>query len=263
MTGIDTSAALDVSDAPESPPGTASASSDLLASMTADSVEAARSEMRGQAFWQVVPLALAAALSSVPISATIFILLSKGRTRSGIAFLAGTVFGAFATLTLATVAGQALPGRPRDHEVLLGKLEIVVGVAMVLLGVATLGRRSASSGRGARWLTGIGSLRVLPIFGIGLALNIRPKAVLLVAAASLAISRADLPFEENLVLVALYTAIATCTVVVPIMVTILFPRRMEPRLLAAKRWIATHSTAVSATIMILMGGFVIGLGIAD
>jgi hypothetical protein len=47
------------------------------------------------------------------------------------------------------------------------------------------------------------------------------------------------------------------------MVTILFPRQMEPRLLAAKRWIATHSTAVSATIMILMGGFVIGLGIAD
>jgi hypothetical protein len=216
----------------------------------------------GQAFWQVVPLALAAALSSVPISATIFILLSKGRTRSGIAFLAGTVFGAFATLTLATVAGQALPGRPHEHEALVGKLEIVAGTAMVLLGVATLARRRASSGRGAGWLTGIGSLSILPIFGIGLALNIRPKAMLLVAAASLAISGANLPFDENLLLVALYTAIATCTVVVPIIVTILFPRRMEPRLLAAKGWIAAHSTAVGATIMNLMGGFVIGLGIA-
>jgi hypothetical protein len=216
----------------------------------------------GQAFWQVVPLALAAALSSVPISATIFILLSKGRTRSGLAFLAGTVFGTFATLTLATVAGQALPGRPRQHEVLVGKLEIVVGIAMVLLGAATLTGRRAASGRGSHWLDGIGSLGILPIFGIGLALNIRPKAMLLVAAAGLAISRADLPFDENLVLVVLYTAIATCTVVVPIVVTILFPRRMEPRLLAAKGWIAAHSTAVGATIMILMGGFVIGLGIA-
>jgi hypothetical protein len=215
----------------------------------------------GQAFWQVVPLALAAALSSVPISATIFILLSKGRTRSGIAFLAGTVFGAFATLTLATVAGQALPGRPHEHEALVGKLEIVAGTAMVLLGVATLARRRAPSGRGAGWLTGIGSLSILPIFGIGLALNIRPKAMLLVAAASLAISGANLPFDENLLLVALYTAIATCTVVVPIIVTILFPRRMEPRLLAAKGWIGSHSTAVGATIMILMGAFVIGLGI--
>jgi hypothetical protein len=216
----------------------------------------------GQAFWQVVPLALAAALSSVPISATIFILLSKGRTRSGLAFLAGTVFGTFATLTLATVAGQALPGRPRQHEVLVGKLEIVVGIAMVLLGVATLAGRRAASGRGAHWLDGIGSLGILPIFGIGLALNIRPKSMLLVAAAGLAISRADLPSDETLVLVVLYTAIATCTVVVPIVVTILFPRRMEPRLLVAKGWIAAHSTAVGATIMILMGGFVVGLGIA-
>jgi hypothetical protein len=216
----------------------------------------------GQAFWQVVPLALAAALSSVTISATIFILLSKERTRSGIAFLAGTVVGAFAALTLATVAGQALPGRPRDHEALVAKLDIVVGVAMVLLGVATLARRRAARGRGARWLEDIGSLGSLPILGIGLALNIRPKAMLLVTAAGLAISRADLPFDQNLVLVVLYTAIATCTVAVPIVVTILFPQQMVPRLLAVKGWIAAHSTAVGGTIMIVMGGFVIGLGIA-
>jgi hypothetical protein len=216
----------------------------------------------GQALFQVVPLALAAALSSVPISATIFILLSEGRTRSGLAFLSGTVFGTFAACTLATVAGQALPGRSRQHEVLVGKLEVVVGIAMVLLGVVTLAGRRAASGRGARWLDGIGSLGILPIFGIGLALNIRPKAMLLVAAAGLAISRADLPFDENLVLVVLYTAIATCTVVVPIVVTILFPRRMEPRLLSAKGWIAAHSTAVGATMMILIGLFVIGVGIA-
>jgi hypothetical protein len=215
----------------------------------------------GQALFQVVPLALAAALSSVPISATIFILLSEGRTRSGLAFLTGTVVGTFAACALATVAGQALPGRTRQHEVLVGKLEVAVGIAMVLLGIVTLVRRSAASGRGARWLDGIGSLGTLPVFGIGLALNIRPKAMLLVAAAGLAISRADLPFDENLVLVVLYTATATCTVVVPIVMTILFPRRMEPRLLAAKGWIAAHSTAVGATIMILMGGFVVGLGI--
>ena len=96
------------------------------------------------------------------------------------------------------------------------------------------------------------------MLGIGLALNLRPKAMLLAAAAGLAISGADLLFHDNLVLVVLYTAIATCTVVVPIVATILFPRRMEPRLLAAKGWIAAHSTAVGATMMILIGGFVIG-----
>jgi hypothetical protein len=215
----------------------------------------------GSALLQVVPLALAAALSSVPISATIFILLSESRTRSGLAFLAGTVLGTLVAITLVTAVGQALPGRPRHHQDLIGKLEIVVGIAMVLLGVVTLVRRSAASGGGARWLDGVGSLGTLPVFGIGLALNLRPKAILLVAAAGLAISRAHLPFEESLVLVVIYTAIATCTVVVPIVLTILLPHRMEPRLLAAKEWIGAHSIGVSATIMILVGGFVIGIGI--
>ena len=217
----------------------------------------------GQSLLQLLPLALAAALSSVPITATIFILLSESRSRSGLAFLAGTVLGTFAALTLATVAGQALPGRPRQHEALLGRLEVVIGIAMVVLGVVTLARRThTGGGRGTGWLDGIGSFGILPVFGIGLALNLRPKAVLLAVAAGLAISKANAPFDENLVLVLLYTAIATSTVVVPIMATILFPQRMEPRLLAAKGWIAAHSTAVGATISILIGGFVIGVGVS-
>ena len=151
----------------------------------------------GSALFQVLPLALAAALSSVPISATIFILLSEGRTRSGLAFLVGTVIGTFVAITLVTALGQALPGRPRHHAELIGKVEIVLGLAMVLLGVFTLLRGSAASGRGSRWLNGVGSLGVLPVFGIGLALNLRPKAILLVAAAGLAISRAHLSLEES------------------------------------------------------------------
>jgi hypothetical protein len=215
----------------------------------------------GQVLFQVVPLALAAALSSVPISAMIVILLSEGRTRNGLAFLAGTVVGTFVAITLVTAVGQSLPGRPRHHEELVGKLEVVVGIAMVLLGVVTLLRGSAASGRGSRWLDGVGSLGVLPVFGIGLALNLRPKAILLVAAAGLAISRAHLRFDEGLVLVIAYTVVATCTVVVPIVLTILMPHVMEPRLLSAKEWTAAHATGISATLMILIGAFVVGVGV--
>ncbi len=216
----------------------------------------------GQALVQVLPLALAAALSSVPISATIFILLSESRTRSGLAFLAGTVLGTFATVTLTAVAGQALPGRPRQHEALVGKLEVVIGIAMVLLGVVTLLRRNrVGGGERPGWLDGLGTLGTLPVFGIGLALNLRPKALLLAAAAGLAISGARLRSEENLVLLVAYTAIASCTVVLPIVATILFPRRMEPRLVTAKDWIAAHSAAVGATMLILIGVFVAGVGL--
>jgi hypothetical protein len=217
----------------------------------------------GQALLQLLPLALAAALSSVPISATIFILLSESRRRSGLAFLAGTAFGTLATVALATVAGQALPGRPREHDALVAKLEVVIGTALVLLGVVTLVRRSrAGSGRGPGWLDSIGTFGILPVFGIGLALNLRPKAILLAAAAGLAIAGVNLVFHDDLGLMVFYTVIATCTVGIPIVATILFPRRMEPRLLSAKAWIAAHSTTLGATMMILIGGFIIAVGLS-
>jgi len=211
---------------------------------------------------QLVPLAVAAALSSVPLTATIFILISDSAGRSGLAFLAGTVLGTFCAVTVSTVASQALPGRPRQHEALIERLEIAIGIAMVLLGVVTLmRRRNAGRGSGAGWLDDIGSFGALPVLGIGLALNLRPKAVLLAAAAGLATSGARLELRETLVLVLCYTAIATCTVAVPIVATIVFPQWMKPRLLSAKGWLAAHSTAVSATISILIGGFLLAAGV--
>src|SRR3954454_14109160 len=217
----------------------------------------------GAALLQLLPLGLAAALSSVPITATLFVLLSGSPARSGLAFLTGTVLGAFAAVTLATVVAQALPGRQRHHDDLVAAFEVVVGVAMVLLGVITLARRNRPrSNAGTSWMDRIGSFGMVPVFGIALALNVRPKALLLTTAVGLAISGANLRFEENLVLAFFYTALATITVVVPIVTTILAPTWMEPRLLVMKGWIEGHSIAVSATIMILVGAFVIGVGVS-
>jgi hypothetical protein len=37
---------------------------------------------------------------------------------------------------------------------------------------------------------------------------------------------------------------------------------MEPRLLSAKGWIGAHSAVVGATILIVIGGFVTGVGLS-
>ena len=220
----------------------------------------------GQALLGLIPLALAAALSTVPVTAAIFILLSDGRRRSGLAFLGSTLLGTFVLVTLATLASRALPGRTRQHDALVAQLEIVIGVVMVLLGVVTLVRRRRSAGPprsgGPGWLDDVGSLGVLPVFGIGLALCLRPKAGLLALAAGLAINRAGLPAEDNLVLLVVYTLVATSTVLVPIVATVLLPRQTVPRLVAAKGWLTVHSTTVGAAVMIPVGGYVIALGIS-
>ncbi len=211
---------------------------------------------------QLVPLAIAAALSTITITVTIFILIAESRDRSGSAFAVGTVLGTFAVVTIATVAGQALPGRPRQHDVLVGKLLVTVGIAMVLMGVVTLARRHRPRpARRAGWTDGLASMGTVPVLGVGLALNLRPKSLLLATAAGLGISGARLRLEDNLVLAIFYTALATCTVVAPIVATMLLPGRLVPRLVWAKGWISRHHSAVGGVMTILVGLFVIVLGL--
>jgi Sap, sulfolipid-1-addressing protein len=215
-----------------------------------------------QVLLRLLLIALAGALSSVLISTTVFVLLSENRRRSGLAFMAGTVLGTVVTLTIAIVAGGALPGSRRRQDALSDQLEVAIGTAIIVLGVIALLRRpAAGNDRRPRWLDGVGSFGAMPLFGLGLALNIRPKAILLVGAAGLTISGAGPFVPDNLILIGFYTLIATSTVVAPIVATLLAPDRMEPRLQASKGWIAGHSTAVSGVITILVGVFVLGLGL--
>jgi hypothetical protein len=216
----------------------------------------------GQVLAQLIPVALAAALSTVPIMATLFILLSERRKVTALPFLSGWVIGTAAGLTIATAAAQSLPGRPRQFSSLVNNLEIAVGAAFVLFGLVTLFRhsRGSTSQRPSR-IEGIGALGPLPAFGIGLALNLRPKALLLVAAAGLAISGAPPLVNDTLFLIVVYTAIATSTVVAPTLATVFFPDRMEPRLVVARDWFSAHGTTVTGAVMILVGVVVLVAGI--
>ena len=97
-------------------------------------------------------------------------------------------------------------------------------------------------------------------FGIGLALNIRPKALLLFTAASLTITGASLSVEENLIAIIVYTVLATSTVVAPTLATVFLPDRMEPRLVAARELISAHGALMTSVVLILVGSVVARCG---
>ncbi len=215
-----------------------------------------------QAIGQLLPIALAAAVSSIPITATILILVSDRRDEAALPYLLGLVLGAAVFLILATVAAQALPdGRDRDHQTAMGILEIVVGAALVLSGLVTVARqRSVRRSELPVWMNRLDELRAGPAFGLGLALNVRPKAVLLVVAAGLVLRRASLDLEGTAVAMAVFIAVATSTVVGPIVLTLASPDRMGPRLARARSWLAEYGPAVTAVAVILVGALVLGAG---
>ncbi len=217
----------------------------------------------GQALGSLIPIGVAAAVSSVPIMATILILLSDNRNRSAFPFLVGWVLGAIILVSVGTIAANSIPQpRPRQSDTTVGVLEILLGAALVVFSLRTMFSAGASVGGSAsRWAKAVGALGAAKSLGLGLALNIRPKGLILSAAASLALRSAKLDVEETAVLVVVYSAIATSTVTIPIVATLVSPHRMEPRLINGRDWLDEHGYIVTATVMLLIGVIIVGAGI--
>lgn len=206
-------------------------------------------------------IAVAIAISSVPIMATILILLSPGRDRSAVPFLVGWGLGLLGLLMLSTAAAQAIPSAPRRRDEAAGIAELVIGALLVVGAVITAVR--ASHERDAampRWLRSVQSIGGWKAFTLALVLNLRPKSLLLLIAAGIDLRVAGLDAAQGLIVVVVFIALAGSTVAVPIILTLASPQRMEPKLRLARDWLMRHSHALTAVIMLLVGALLMLTG---
>ena len=218
-----------------------------------------------QALGHVLPIALALAISSVPIMATILILLSPQRDRSALPFLIGWVLGIAVVVSACTAFAQLIPTSrsPRRPETAIGTAEIVIGLTLIVLALIAWrrARRNPSTAM-PKWLSAVGSFGPWAAFGVAFALNVRPKGLLLAIAAGLALRAENLSLGESAVVIAIYTIVAASTVAFPIIVTLAAPERMRPRLESAQEWITRNNDAIGAIIVVLIGVVILGTGIA-
>ncbi|MCU1479877.1 MAG: hypothetical protein JWQ19_663 [Subtercola sp.] len=218
-----------------------------------------------QALGHLLPLALAIAISSVPITATILILLSPKRNTTAIPFLIGWVFGMALLVVLVDLLANVLPQASRRQTPYLAVAEIVIGVAMIALALISwrVGRGKERASQDPAWLRAVGSVGALPAFGIAFALNFRPKGFLLGLAAGLAVHAANLSPGSAAVTIATYTIIGASTVALPIMFTLVNPVGMQPRLVTARSWLTTNSHIVTVVILLMIGVVIFGSGLSD
>jgi Sap, sulfolipid-1-addressing protein len=212
----------------------------------------------------LLPIAVAMALSSVPITATLVILLSPRRQQSSIPFLAGWL------LSIGLVVLAAAGGTFALRRSLRGEQLTAIAIAGIVLGgmlvvsaiVAWKRSRNAPPSR-KTWLNRLGSLGPLAAFGVGFAMGFRPKALLLGVAAGLGLASNSLTQTKDAIAVAFYIGISASTVAVPVIWTLVSPSRMEPRLVTWRDWLDRHGQVVTAVITMMIGVVLIGAGIAD
>ena len=157
----------------------------------------------------LLPIAVAVAVSTVPIMATILILLSPRRNRSAIPFLIGWVVGMAAVVMVAAFGANALPiGSFRGQQRAIAIGQIVVGTALLVAAVMTWRRATrAPAERGNGWLDRVERMGPVAALGFALALNLRPKALLLGAAAGLSVAGSSLRTTEAVIVLAIYVGL--------------------------------------------------------
>ncbi|HEY5222635.1 MAG TPA: GAP family protein [Microbacteriaceae bacterium] len=215
------------------------------------------------ALGHVLPISVAVALSSVPIMATILILLSPNKGRSSLTFLIGWVLGIVLVVVGLTMLARFIPtSSPKQSQAWIGTALVVIGAALVTGGIVLWRRSVGKPSNGIpKWLAAVGSLGPWSTFGLALLLNLRPKAILLAAAAGLSLRSDSLSVANTAVVIAIYTVISASAVAIPIIARLVAPRQTDSWLVGARKWVAKNNRIVSILIMILIGVVILGDGL--
>jgi hypothetical protein len=216
-----------------------------------------------QALGQLLPLGLAVAISSVPVTATLLILLSPNQRRSSIAFLIGWTIGIPTLAVIFTLGTAAIPDQSAGQQDLVMAIAmIVIGIGMEVLAIL-LWRRPARTRdpEVPGWLRTVATLQPWQKFGLAFALNLRPKALLLSAAVALALIAQPLSVGDAAIALSVYTVIGASTVGALVIFTLVDPKRAEPRLISMRDWIAKNNRIVTILILVMIGVVILGNGL--
>ena len=209
----------------------------------------------------LVLFGLAGAMSTVPVSVTIMILLSPNPRRGALPFLIGSLAGSIVVVGLSAVGLQFLPGRPpllRKDE-LLAQIAIVVGV--ILIGYSVFLFVSKGQQENAMLGKMTSRFRSAPPWEfvvLGLGLNLRPKAILLAVTAGAVIGVQEPPPLEGSVLVLAYAVVAQSAVVIPVAVWLRSPERAQAPLTTLYNWLQRHGRRIAAIVTLAIGLFIVG-----
>jgi threonine/homoserine/homoserine lactone efflux protein len=218
------------------------------------------------AIGEVLPLAVAAAISPFPIIGVVLMLVTPRARINGPMFILGWVAGLAAVgaigLTVAGVAGANNKGTPSSGA---NVFEIVLGAILVLLAIQQWRKRPkpGEEAKMPKWMSAVEDFSPIKATGMGVLLSaVNPKNLILTLAAATTIAATGLPGTDQVLAFAFYALIATIGVAIPVLVFYALGDRSKPVLDNLKTWLGHNNAAIMAVIFLLIGAKVLGQGIA-
>jgi threonine/homoserine/homoserine lactone efflux protein len=207
----------------------------------------------------LVPIAIAIALSPFPIVPVVLLLLTARPLANGGGFLAGW-FGGLLLLTAALTAAASAIELWDEVPTWASWTRLVLGGALVVLGVRAWVTRGGG-GETPSWMAALDDYTTSRSARLGLILAVaNPKIILLTLAGGVTIGAAGLGLGQAALVVLLFAAASAVTVALPVVLRLGLGPRVEPPLRAARRWLLEHNDAIVAVVLVAIGIMVAAKG---
>lgn len=201
---------------------------------------------------ELIPLALVIALSPLTIIPGILMLHTPRPKPTSLAFLAGWVLS-IAVVTAAFVGGSDLIGDLDKQPRWAPYVRIAIGVALIGLGLYRWLTRHRTQ-HAPKWMTSMTSAGPRRAFLTAIVLNVaNMKVFLMCAAAGVAIATAALGTTLSWLEVAVFTALASSSVAIPVLGYLFAGERLDAPLNRLKTWMEDNHGALIGGILVIIG----------
>jgi hypothetical protein len=218
------------------------------------------------AIGDVLPLAIAAAISPFPIIGVVLMLVTPRARVNGPMFVVGWLVGLAAVgavgLFVAGTAGASDNGQPSDGA---NTIQIVLGAALIVFAVRQWRKRPRPGEEPAmpKWMSAVDHFSAAQAATLGVVLSaVNPKNLILALAAATTIAATALPGSDQVLAYVVFSLIATLGVATPLVVFCTMGDRAASILDELKTWLAHNNAAIMAVIFVVIGAKVLGQGIA-
>ena len=221
--------------------------------------------MLSDAVGDLLPAAIAVALSPIPVVAVVVVLGAPRAQTAGPAFALGWIAGLLAvSVIVVLVVGSG--SDPDSDDPGLNWLKIALGIAFLLMAAKQWTKRPKpdKEPETPSWMATIDSASPTRAALLGAALSgANPKNLALTLTAAASIAEAELDTRDTAIAVAVFTALGSITVAGSVLFYLLAGDRAARPLAAVKQFMADNNAVIMMVVLLLLGAKLLGDGLAD
>jgi hypothetical protein len=217
-----------------------------------------------EAVGQSLPFAVGAAISPIPIVASVLLVTDRRAASKLPAFIAGWLAGlavvgaAVVLLAGDSVAASDEPGDPLAFAMVAG------GLALLWLAARSWGKRPRRDEEPSLpdWMNKVEAFGPRQSAGLGIAAAVNPKNLLLTVGGALELAAAGASTASEMASLGVFIAVSSIGVLLPVVLRIVRGDASLANLGRMRDWLARHNAVVMAAVLLLLGANLIGDGVA-